>query len=116
MGGDIQTIGTRQPQKLDPNAFKPKSGGRLDTLSQGNTKGLVENKERSLIKVVNYKPLNLKKLSADVQSTISKSKQDSSVREALLAIVTEKVQAVKQQNPFSKPIESQSGKNVDIAA
>lgn len=112
----VAALGGREPQKLDPNEFKPKSGGKLDTVSEGNIKGLIEDNEKALIKVANYEPIRLKNLASDMQSTITKGKQKTAVRQAISAIVKEKVQSVREENPFSNPIEKQAGKHLNTTA
>ena len=113
----IQAMVSKKAPPIDPNAFKPKSGGKLDAVLEGNIKKLDKNNQGSSVKkIVKFRPIQLKNLSADISSSTTQRKQATAVREAQSALVTEKVQATRDRNPFSNPIERQAGKNLNITA
>tara|TARA_Y100000294_G_scaffold171265_1_gene184491 strand:+ start:310 stop:771 length:462 start_codon:yes stop_codon:yes gene_type:complete len=114
----IQAMALKKTPPLDPNAFKPKSGGNLDAVLEGNIKGQDQNKEKknAVQKIATFTPIRLKELTSDIASSTTQRKQASEIREAQSAIVTEKVKSTREQNPFSNPIERQAGKNLNITA
>ena len=112
----IQALASKRTPPVDPSAFKPKSGGKLDSILEGNAKGQGGEKGNSVQKITTFEPIRLKELSSDIASSTAQRKQVSAIREAQTSIVKEKVQSIRQQNPFSDPIEKQAGKNLNITA
>ena len=112
----IQAMALKKTPPVDPNAFKPKSGGKLDAILEGNARGKDGEKGNSVQKIATFAPIRLKELSSDIASSSTQRKQVSAIREAQTSIVKEKVQSIRQQNPFSNPIERQAGKNLNITA
>mgnify|MGYP001471519115 FL=1 len=114
----IQAMALKKTPPLDPNAFKPKSGGKLDAVLEGNIKGLDQNRDKknAVQKIATFTPIRLEELTSDIASSTTQRKQASAIREAQTAVVTEKVQSTREKNPFSDPIERQAGKNLNITA
>ena len=91
---------------------------RLDVVVNANNNGQIKRGQSSIQKIASFKPDQLKSFSSNVEGTIAQRKQSTRVREAEAALIREKVQEVRKQNPFARSgtIERQTGTKLNVLA
>ena len=102
--------------RVDPNQFKPKGGGELDNVLEPSRLSSAEKQGNSLKKIATFKPVNLKSLSSGIQKSSAVRKQAAALRTAANNLVVNKVQTIREQNPFTNIVEKQAGKRLNISA
>jgi len=82
-----------------------------------NNRGASKN-QSSLQKIASFKPNQLKSFSSKISTSIAQRKQSAQIKVAEQAVVKEKVQELRDQNPFKKnnPVEEQKGRKISLSA
>ena len=115
----ISAMTSNNVPKVDPEAFKPsKNLSSLDSVVNAqNSFARNEGKQNSIQKIASFKPNQLKGFSATIEKSVTQRKQAVQVRQAIDSLTKEKVQATREENPFSKnnPLETQTGRKINLS-
>lgn len=103
--------------QVDRNiSFKKNDTVKLDVVINADINGGAGDRQTSLSKIGNFRPFQLKNLTANIDRTAVQRKQSAQIREAQQAITRERVNEIKAQNPLKSPLEAQVGSKIDLSA
>tara|TARA_B100000315_G_scaffold186697_1_gene176150 strand:- start:3507 stop:3866 length:360 start_codon:yes stop_codon:yes gene_type:complete len=114
----ISAISLNRVSKVDQKLRNGSETGSLDVVVNAeNNRGASKN-QSSLQKIASFKPNQLKSFSSKISTSIAQRKQSAQIKVAEQAVVKEKVQELRDQNPFKKnnPVEEQKGRKISLSA